>query len=110
MDLKINDKFDLVFGSDLMLVDTILEQKQRLFLFLKIPKGSLQYAPHHGFEYMLFLRFCKIGNLEIIKTYFLNIAQELKIDLVNVEATFNEGCVRVEFYFVGDTLVMDFAV
>ncbi|ACL35251.1 conserved hypothetical protein (plasmid) [Borreliella garinii Far04] len=41
MDLKIDDNFNLMYNNDVLLVDGIDEQKQRLFLFLKIPKAKL---------------------------------------------------------------------
>ncbi|AYE37092.1 hypothetical protein DB313_06205 (plasmid) [Borrelia turcica IST7] len=112
MDLKIDGNFDLVFGSDLHLVDGVAEQKQKLAIFLKTIKGSLLYAPNYGFDYSLCLRACKLNRLDFIKSYFLSIAQELKLDLINVKATLieKEGGIRVFFYFIGDNMSMDFAI
>ncbi|WP_267903598.1 hypothetical protein [Borreliella bavariensis] len=41
MEIKIDEKFNIVFNDDLKLIENIEEQKQRLFFYLKTPKGSL---------------------------------------------------------------------
>ncbi|UPA18846.1 hypothetical protein [Borrelia puertoricensis] len=90
MDLQIDNQFNSVFNEDLALINGINEQKQRLFIFLKTPKGSIKNAPNWGFDYDLALRFAKVSSLTQIKTYLSNIIQDLKIDAINIETKLNK--------------------
>lgn len=66
MEIKIDEKFNIVFNDDLKLIENIEEQKQRLFFYLKIPKGSLKEAPNYGFDYNFYFKLCKANKLESI--------------------------------------------
>ncbi|WP_247067273.1 hypothetical protein [Borrelia puertoricensis] len=56
---KFDNQFNSVFNEDLALINGINEQKQRLFIFLKTPKGSIKNAPNWGFDYDLAFRFAQ---------------------------------------------------
>ncbi|WP_029358129.1 DUF2634 domain-containing protein [Borreliella garinii] len=112
MEIKIDEKFNIVFNDDLKLIENIEEQKQRLFFYLKTPKGSLKEAPNYGFDYNFYFKLCKANKLESIKNYFfLNLSKELKIDLINVKPSIKNKTITIKFFFLGkDTLKMDFKI
>lgn len=68
MEIKIDEKFNIVFNDDLKLIEKIEEQKQRLFFYLKTPKGSLKEALNYG-DYNLYFKLCKANKLESIKIF-----------------------------------------
>ncbi|AHH03888.1 MULTISPECIES: hypothetical protein [Borrelia] len=110
MDLQIDNQFNLVFKKDLALTSGINEQKQRLFIFLRTPKGSLKNAPNWGFDYNFFTRFAKTSSLTQIKTYFSSIIQDLKIDVVNIETITKNNTLNIIFEFANDTLDMEIRI
>ncbi|AHH11516.1 hypothetical protein bcCo53_001071 (plasmid) [Borrelia coriaceae] len=110
MDIQIDNQFNLLFKNDLVLTNGINEQKQRLFLFLKTPKGSLQYAPSWGFDYVFFTKFAKTSSLLQIETYFSSIIQELKIDVIKIKTIILKNAMNITFYFPNDTLDMEIAI
>ncbi|AEW69287.1 Hypothetical protein KK9_1081 (plasmid) [Borreliella garinii BgVir] len=59
MEIKIDEKFNIVFNDDPKLIENIEEQKQRLFFYLKTPKGSLKEAPNYGLITTFTLSFAK---------------------------------------------------
>ncbi|WP_233709122.1 DUF2634 domain-containing protein [Borreliella bavariensis] len=59
MEIKIDEKFNIVFNDDLKLIENIEEQKQRLFFYLKTPKGRLKEAPNLDLITTLTLSFAK---------------------------------------------------
>ncbi|WKC80294.1 DUF2634 domain-containing protein [Borreliella tanukii] len=111
MEIKIDEKFNIVFNNDLKLIENIEEQKQRLFFYLKTPKGSLQENPNYGFDFNFYFKLCKANKLESIKNFFLNLSKELKIDLINVKPSIKNKTITIKFFFLGkDTLKMDFKI
>ncbi|WP_210359832.1 DUF2634 domain-containing protein [Borreliella garinii] len=111
MEIKIDEKFNIVFNDDLKLIENIEEQKQRLFFYLKTHKGSLKEAPNYGFDYNFYFKLCKANKLESIKNFFLNLSKELKIDLINVKPSIKNKTITIKFFFLGkDTLKMDFKI
>lgn len=111
MEIKIDEKFNIVFNNDLKLIENIEEQKQRLFFYLKTPKGSLKENPSYGFDYSFYFKLCKANKLESIKNFFLNLSKELKIDLINVKPTIKNKTITINFFFLGkDNLKMDFKI
>ncbi len=111
MEIKIDEKFNIVFNNDLKLIENIEEQKQRLFFYLKTPKGSLKENPNYGFDFNFYFKLCKANKLESIKNFFLNLSKELKIDLINVKPSIKNKTITIEFFFLGkDTLKMDFKI
>ncbi|WKC83961.1 DUF2634 domain-containing protein (plasmid) [Borrelia sp. CA_690] len=70
MEIKIDEKFNIVFNNDLKLIENIEEQKQRLFLYLKTPKGRFKENPSYGFDYNFYSKLCKANKLESIKNFF----------------------------------------
>ncbi|AHH07010.1 Hypothetical protein BCD_0944 (plasmid) [Borrelia crocidurae DOU] len=108
MDLKVDNDFNLIFHSDFQIVNSVAEQKQRLFIFLKTLKGSLSYLPEWGFDYFYILRICKIGQIDQIKAYFYMIANDLKIDLTAIKAIIQNNILNIIFYFPQDSLNMEF--
>lgn len=112
MEIKIDEKFNIVFNDDLKLIENIEEQqKQRLFFYLKKPKGSLKEVPNYGFDYNFYFKLCKANKLESIKNFFLNLSKELKIDLINVKPSIKNKTITIKFFFLGkDTLKMDFKI
>ncbi|WLN25664.1 DUF2634 domain-containing protein (plasmid) [Borreliella valaisiana] len=70
MEIKIDEKFNIVFNNDLKLIENIEEQKQRLFFYLKTPKGSLKENPNYGFDFNFYFKLCKANKLESIKNFF----------------------------------------
>ncbi|AHH10033.1 Hypothetical protein BPA_0035600 (plasmid) [Borrelia parkeri SLO] len=110
MDLQIDNQFNSVFKQDLALTNGINEQKQRLFIFLKTPKGSIKNAPHWGFDYDLAARFAKTSSLTQIKTYLSNIIQDLRIDAINIETTIINKKLNITFEFANDTLNMEIKI
>lgn len=101
MEIKIDEKFNIVFNDDLKLIENIEEQKQRLFFYLKTPKGSLKEAPNYGFDYNFYFKLCKANKLESIKNFFLNLSKELKIDLINVKPSIKNKAITIKFFFLG---------
>ncbi len=101
MEIKIDEKFNIVFNDDLKLTENIEEQKQRLFFYLKTPKGSLKEAPNYGFDYNFYFKLCKANKLESIKNFFLNLSKELKIDLINVKPSIKNKTITIKFFFLG---------
>ncbi|MGF7102018.1 DUF2634 domain-containing protein [Borreliella kurtenbachii] len=111
MEIKIDEKFNIVFNNDLKLIENIEEQKQRLFLYLKTPKGSLKENPNYGLDYNFYFKLCKANKLESITNFFLNLSKELKIDLINVRTSIKNKTITINFFFLGkDTLKMDFKI
>lgn len=111
MDIKIDEKFNIVFNNDLKLTENIEEQKQRLFFFLKTPRGSLKENPNYGFDYNFYFKLCKANKTESIKNFFLNLSKELKIDLLNLHLSITNKTLTIKFFFLGkDTLKMDFKI
>ncbi|WP_024655139.1 contractile injection system sheath initiator [Borrelia hispanica] len=107
MDIKIDNDFNLTFNSNLQIVDNIEEQKQRLFTFLKIPKGSLFYDNQWGLDYSHIIKLIKISSLTQIKTYLFNVIQDLKIDIVNLDVNIQSNTISIVFHFPNDTLNME---
>ncbi|WNY70021.1 DUF2634 domain-containing protein [Borreliella andersonii] len=70
MEIKIDEKFNIVFDDNLRLIENIEEQKQRLFFYLKTPKGSLKENPNYGLDYSFYFKLCKANKLESIKNFF----------------------------------------
>ncbi|UPA18462.1 hypothetical protein [Borrelia puertoricensis] len=110
MDLKVDLQFNLVSGSDLQIADGIEEQKQRLFIFLKTPKGSLALNPTWGFDYTHILKLCKLGTLDQIKYYLYSVAQELDIDLTGVNININSKILQITLYFPGDSFQTEICI
>ncbi|WP_151060755.1 DUF2634 domain-containing protein [Borreliella turdi] len=111
MEIKIDEKFNIVFDNDLKLIENVEEQKQRLFVYLKTPKGSLKENPNYGFDYNFYFKLCKANKIESIKNFFLNLSKELKIDLINVKPSIKNNTITIKFFFLGkDTLKMDFKI
>ncbi|WKC77537.1 DUF2634 domain-containing protein (plasmid) [Borreliella turdi] len=111
MEIKIDEKFNIVFDNDLKLIENVEEQKQRLFVYLKTPKGSLKGNPNYGFDYNFYFKLCKANKIESIKNFFLNLSKELKIDLINVKPSIKNNTITIKFFFLGkDTLKMDFKI
>ncbi|AOW96112.1 hypothetical protein [Borrelia miyamotoi] len=104
MDIKVNDNFDLIFNYDLHIIDGILEQKQRLFIFINTLKGSIPYALGWGLDYLYILKVCKLGNLNEIKSYFYNIANQLQINITGIKTVLKLKTLHITFYFPGDLL------
>ncbi|ETZ17497.1 hypothetical protein BDCR2A_01596 [Borrelia duttonii CR2A] len=107
MDIRIDNDFNLAFDSNLQLVDSIEEQKQRLFIFLKTPKGSLFYDPQWGLDYSHIVKLIKVNSLTQIKTYLFNVIQDLKIDIVNLNVKIQSNTISIVFHFPNDTLNME---
>ncbi|WP_235047995.1 contractile injection system sheath initiator [Borrelia hispanica] len=81
MDIRIDNDFNLAFDSNLQIVDSIEEQKQRLFIFLKTSKGSLFYDSQWGLDYSHIIKLIKISSLTQIKTYLFMLYKISKLTL-----------------------------
>lgn len=112
MEIQIGEKFNIVFSGDLKLIENMEEQKQRLFFYLKTPKGSLKEVLNYGFDYNLYFKLCKANKLlKSIKNFFLNLSKKLKIDLINVKPSIKNKTITIKFFFLGkDTLKMGFKI
>ncbi|WKC58463.1 hypothetical protein [Borrelia sp. P9F1] len=111
MDIKINDTFDCIFKNDLALVDAIEEQKQTLFLYLKLPKGSLSWDTSYGVDYDLLLKLLQLRDKTRLEFFFTIIATELQLNLSNIQTMYLKDRVRVDLFFTqGDHLPMEFSI
>ncbi|AYE36973.1 hypothetical protein DB313_05600 (plasmid) [Borrelia turcica IST7] len=111
MDIKVNDNFDCILNGGLKLIDAIEEQKQTLFLYLKLPKGSLSWDKAYGVDYDTLLKILKLRDKPRLEFFFTTIATELQLNLSNIETTYLKGRVGVSLYFTqGDFLEMEFSI
>ncbi|AHH08948.1 hypothetical protein baBA2_000980 (plasmid) [Borrelia anserina] len=107
MDIKIDNEFNIIFDNDLKIVDGVNEQKQRLFLYLKTPIGSL-YNKNYGLNFNVFIKLLKIHREEDIKTFFANTLKTSNIDILNVRKTQEGKKITLEFFLAGETLSMEY--
>ncbi|QMU99801.1 hypothetical protein F0310_05130 (plasmid) [Borrelia sp. A-FGy1] len=111
MDIKVNDKFECILNNDLGMVDAIEEQKQALFLYLKLPKGSLAWDSGYGVDYDILLKLLRLKDRERLEHFFTNIATALQLNLSSIDTTYLKGQARVNLYFTqGDYLPMEFSI
>ncbi|WP_445436389.1 hypothetical protein [Candidatus Borreliella tachyglossi] len=111
MDIKINDKYNVVFNDDFDFVEGIAEQKQILFQYLAMPKGSIAWNLNYGIDYQLLAKLLRIRDKEKIELFFTNIAIQLQLNLSGIDTTYEPSRVKIEFYFTqGDSLPMEFRI
>lgn len=107
MDIKIDNQFNIIFDNDLKIVDGLDEQKQRLFLYLKTPVGSL-HNKNYGLNFKFFLKLLKMQKTNDIKTFFANNLKTLNIDILNIKTRQENKKIILQFFLAGDTLSMEY--
>ncbi|AHH12921.1 hypothetical protein [Borrelia hermsii] len=107
MDIKIDNEFNIIFDNDLKIVDGLDEQKQRLFLYLKTPVGSL-HNKNYGLNFKFFLKLLKMQKTDDIKTFFANNLKTLNIDILNIKTRQENKKIILQFFLAGDTLSMEY--
>lgn len=118
MDIRIDNKFNVVFDyneidnnsnrRDLQLVRSFNEQRQRLFIYLKVFRGTLKYDKNWGFDYESFSRIARIGDLDRIRFYFIQIIRDLQIDISSIDVRIQANKIQVDFYFPDETLEIEY--
>nr|WKT13985.1 hypothetical protein LKV13_05065 [Borrelia sp. BU AG58] len=108
MDIKIDNEFNIIF-DDLKLVDGHEEQKQRLFLYLRTPLGSV-YNKNYGFNYSFFLKLLKVKGTRDITTFFENALKDLEIDILNIKAKQIGKKIILQFFLSKDSLCMEYNI
>lgn len=118
MDIRIDNEFNVVFDysefnntlttKDLQLVRSFNEQKQRLFIYFKVLRGTLRYNKNWGFDYDTFAKISRIGGLNRIRFYLVQVLRELNIDITGLNVHILANKIKIDFYFPDETLEIEY--